>query len=63
MPISGIVELYHFPEDLQQIIAAAAGAPGDARALAEAVRELSDLFVGKTAWRSEYGTSPERRRA
>jgi SAM-dependent methyltransferase len=63
MPISGIVELYHFPEDLQQIIAAAAGATGDARALAEAVRDLSDLFVGKTAWRSEYGTSPERRRA
>jgi len=57
------VELYHFPEDLLQIIGADAGEPGDLRELARAVGELSDLFVGKTPWRAEYAASPDRRRA
>lgn len=62
--LSGIVELYHFPADLEQIIEdVAGGPPNDTRRLAEAVLELSDLFVGRVPWRSGYARSAALRRA
>jgi SAM-dependent methyltransferase len=57
------VEVYHFPEDLEQIVAEVAGAVPDPAEVAHAVGELSDLFVGRTEWRGAYATSPALRRA
>jgi SAM-dependent methyltransferase len=57
------VEVYHFPEDLEQIVAEVAGSAADAAEVARAVGELSELFVGRTEWRGAYATSPALRRA
>jgi SAM-dependent methyltransferase len=57
------VEVYHFPEDLEQIVAEVAGGAPDAAEVARAVGELSDLFVGRSEWRGAYATSPALRRA
>jgi SAM-dependent methyltransferase len=58
------VELYHFPTDLEQIIDDFTGrGPNETRQLAEAVLELSDLFVGRAPWGGEYARSEALRRA
>jgi len=57
------VEVYHFPEDLEQAIDEVAGGEPDSAELARAVGELSDLFVGLGKWRRDYADSPELRRA
>jgi SAM-dependent methyltransferase len=61
---SVIVELYHFPADLEQWIGEVAGdEAASEQELGAAVRSLSDLFVGRSAWRNDYGRSPRLRRA
>jgi ribosomal protein RSM22 (predicted rRNA methylase) len=57
------VEVYHFPDDLEQIVTEVAGDVPDVAEVARAVGELSDLFVGRTEWRGAYATSPALRRA
>jgi SAM-dependent methyltransferase len=57
------VGLYHFPRDLEQIIDGVAGEMIDPHRLAEAVRELSDVFVGRAPWQADYSRSPELRDA
>jgi SAM-dependent methyltransferase len=59
------VGLYRFPADLERIVAelAAEKASAPLRETAEAVARLSDLFVGKAAWESEYGRDPALRQA
>lgn len=55
---------YHFPVDLERIIEEhSASEPGDEQNLAKAVLELSDLFLGKAPWRSEYSRAPRLRSA
>ena len=55
--------LYHFPSDLEQLIDEVAGDTPDERRLAETVRALSDVFVGRSAWQADYSRSPELRAA
>jgi SAM-dependent methyltransferase len=57
------VEVYHFPEDLEQAIDEVAGAEPDSAELARAVGELSDLFLGLGRWRGNYAGSAALRRA
>jgi SAM-dependent methyltransferase len=57
------VEVYHFPEDLAQIIDEVAGDSTDLTAVARAVAELSDIFVGRSPWRGAYASSAALRRA
>src|SRR5690349_14634097 len=58
------MDLYHFPEDLQQIIDEIAGGPDeDEAAVARGVLLLSDLFIGRSAWQAEYGSRADLRRA
>jgi SAM-dependent methyltransferase len=57
------VEVYHFPEDLEQAINEVAGGDPDSTELARAVGELSDLFLGLGQWRGDYADSPALRRA
>lgn len=56
--------LYHFPRDLEQIISRRAAAEdATPRELAEAIRRLSDLFVGKAVWDPGYNRDPKLRAA
>jgi ribosomal protein RSM22 (predicted rRNA methylase) len=57
------VEVYHFPEDLEQVIDGVAGAEPDSAEVARAVAELSDLFLGLTKWHGAYAGSATLRRA
>ena len=57
------MEVYHFPEDLEQAIDEVAGDPAESAEVARAVGELSDQFVGLAKWRRAYGTSAALRRA
>ena len=58
------MELYHFPADIEQWIAERAGGGAeDELAVAQAVRSLSDAFVGREPWRANYAANPELRRA
>jgi SAM-dependent methyltransferase len=63
MLCTGIVELYHFPSDLEQLIDEIAGEAIDTRRLAEKVLELSDVFVGRAPWQADYSRSSELRNA
>jgi SAM-dependent methyltransferase len=61
-----VARIYHFPKDLEQIISHRAreeGGDAPAAALAAAIRELSDLFNGKTPWSPEYHRDPRFRHA
>ena len=57
------MEVYHFPEDLEQAIDEVAGGESDSAEVAHAVGELSDLFLGLGRWRGDYAGSPALRRA
>lgn len=58
------MRLYHFPEDLERIVAEhAGGGEAELRAAAGGIRALSDLFNGKRPWSGDYARDPELRRA
>ncbi|MGH7820538.1 MAG: hypothetical protein ACREQ9_12255, partial [Candidatus Binatia bacterium] len=57
--------IYHFPQDLEQIISAYAreGGAEEPRRIASAIGTLSDLFNGKVPWDPAYHREPRLRRA